>query len=82
MNRQFPYRVINTKTRIQYGTRNTKKGQPPFWWRCYGSSYLNDRKKYKSQRGEAHTKTRGEETNLWDPTQSGWLDAQLRGRIR
>ena len=44
--------------------------------------YLKDRKKYKSQRGEARTKSRGEETNLWDPTQSGWLDAQLSSRIR
>jgi hypothetical protein len=55
---------------------------PAFWWRWYGSSYLKDGKKYKSQRGEECTKTRGEEKNLWDPTQSGWLDAQLRGRIR
>ena len=28
MNRQFPYGVINTKTGIQDGTRNTQKGQP------------------------------------------------------
>ena len=28
---------------------------PSFWWRCYGSNYLKDRKKYKSQRGEART---------------------------
>ena len=34
MNRQFPYRVINTKTGIQDGTRNTQKGQPALCQYC------------------------------------------------
>lgn len=34
MNRQFPYRVINTKTGIQDGPRNTKKGQPALCQYC------------------------------------------------
>ena len=34
MNRQFPYGVINTKTDIQDGTRNTKKGQPVLCQYC------------------------------------------------
>ena len=34
MNRQFPYGVINTKTDIQDGTRNTKKGQPTLCQYC------------------------------------------------
>ena len=55
---------------------------PAFWWRWYVCSYLKDRKKYKRQRGEARTETGGEQANLWDPTQSGWLDAELSGRVR
>jgi len=31
-------------------------GLPAFWWRCYGSSYLKDRKKYRRWRGEARTR--------------------------
>ena len=34
MNRQFPYGVINTKTDIQDGTRNTKKEQPALCQYC------------------------------------------------
>ena len=34
MNRQFPYGVINTKTDIQDGTRNTKKGQQALCQYC------------------------------------------------
>ena len=55
---------------------------PAFWWRWYVCSYLKDRKKYKRQRGEARTETGGEQANPWDPTQSGWLDAELSGRVR
>ena len=55
---------------------------PAFWWRWHVCSYLKDRKKYKTQRGEARTKMGGEQANLWDPTQSGWLDAELSSRVR
>ena len=34
MNRQFPYGVINTKTGIQDGMRNTQKGQPALCQYC------------------------------------------------
>ena len=34
MNRQVLYRVINTKTGIQDGTRNTKKGQQALCQYC------------------------------------------------
>ena len=34
MNRQFPYGIINTKTDIQDGTRNTKKGQQALCQYC------------------------------------------------
>ena len=77
-NRQFPYRVTNT---IKYYKRRHKEhwgGEASFasiltafWWRWYVCSYLKDRKKYKTQRGEARTKMGGEQANLWDPTQPG-----------
>ena len=35
MNRQFPYRVINAKTGIQDGARNTQKGQPALCQYCH-----------------------------------------------
>ena len=34
MNRQFPYRVINTETDTKDGTRNTQKGQPALCQYC------------------------------------------------
>ena len=43
------------------GTANIVTILPAFWWRCYGSRYLKDRKKYRRRRGEASTKTGGEE---------------------
>ena len=54
---------------------------PAFWWRWYLCSYLKDGKKCKRRRGEARTETGGEQANVWGPTQSGWLDAELSGRV-
>ena len=50
------------------GTASFVSMLPAFWCRCCGSGYLKDRRKYSRQRGDARTKTGGEEALLWDPT--------------